>query len=274
MWSGLIIQISQDNPKVNLRVTDDLGNEMNQTVQTLLKFDAVNPVIQSIRTERQDETGKYWLGAGTNTIYVDVLEMESGLDNRNILIDVGSLGTQETSVGPKTVLLPNNCTQGWTCVYRNIFVDQTLGYESGTGLNVPIVFGSSDDAGNGVLGVERLVAGYDNVPPEILNIVNSSICPAAPDTIEYTVNVSDKDSGYPKVIVSAPKLSTTFFPTEFECVKTEEKGIWECPVEIDNLITLYAKGEVNLTIEDLAGNQKNTINCKKNKSFYPDVHFR
>jgi len=164
---------------------------------------------------------------------------------------VSSFGPQPFA-NKSTTIMPNNCTSGWTCEYDWINVITTN--PSGTPLSAAIVSGSSDDAGNLVTGKTKQAFYYDKDPPQIINIVNSSVCPAAPGTIDITINVSEKYSGGVKAIYSAPNLSTAVFPETEDCEETEDVGIWTCDISIDKLVTIYASDYINLTLEDRAGN--------------------
>lgn len=274
-WNNMMINVAEDNPSATFSVEDSLGNVLEFTNEFPLTFDDVKPVLTSIRSEYIDEDAHYWVGPGNNTIYADVDETGSGLSERKVFLDFESFGTQQTvNSGEHTVLMPNNCTEGWICEYMNVQV--TKQYNSGDGLSVHLTpIASTDDAGNWFDGLEKAIFSYDKNPPIIINVENSSICPAAPGVVEYVINVTDEDSGGVRVIVNASEISTDIYPIEFECQKTEDSKRWECPITINNLYTTYVKGDVELKVVDLVGNENvTTIEqevCEALDGVEPDV---
>ncbi|MBW2963947.1 hypothetical protein KY363_00670, partial [Candidatus Woesearchaeota archaeon] len=256
-WTGLLIVLEEDTePTVYLSVYDNLGNVLNTSYQIPVVYDKTAPEITDIRSGIADDRGRYWVGKGNNTIFVDVTETGSGLYDKKLFLDFSSFGPQPDAKNA-TTLFPNNCTSGWTCVFNNIIV--TKNRVVGDALTVNVVGTSSDDAGNIVTGITTAGLYYDDVAPQVLNIINSSICPTAPGTIDLTVNVSEKLSGGVKAKVSAPNLSTSVFPQEVECEESEEAGIWTCDISIDNLVTIYAKDSINITLIDRANNTNTTV---------------
>lgn len=255
-WSGLLVLLpSAATPEIRISASDNLSNIMNASYTIPIIFDNTKPFISSIRSGIADDRGRYWVGTGNNTIYVDITEEGSGFYDKKLFLDFSSFGPQPLA-GNKVILGPNNCSEGWTCVYD--FVNVKREHASGDSLPVSVVIGSVDDANNGVEGVTSTGFYYDAEAPQIIGIQNSSICPTAPDSIDITINVSERYSGGVRMEVSAPDLSSNVFPMRFDCEETSTAGIWTCDVSIDNLVTYYVDGEINVTFEDRAGNRNTT----------------
>jgi hypothetical protein len=256
VWAGLLILIPAGaSPSVSIAVYDNLSNFMNSSYNIPIVFDNTRPAITAIRSGIADDRGRYWVGAGNNTIYVDILETGSGMADKKLYLDFSSFGQQQYA-GNKVVIAPNNCTEGWTCIFDLINIKNI--HNSGDLLSVSVSASSVDAASNMVEGVTTAGFYYDKDAPQIISIQNSSICPTFPDSIDITINVSERYSGGVRGEVSAPDLSTDFFPQEFDCEQTETAGIWTCDVSINNLVTIYTKSTVNITLIDRAGNRNTT----------------
>ncbi|MBN1544254.1 hypothetical protein JW898_02215 [Candidatus Woesearchaeota archaeon] len=255
-WSGLLVLLpSAATPDIKISASDNLSNVMNDSYTIPIIFDNTKPLISSIRSGIADERGRYWVGTGNNTIFADIREEDSGFYDKKLFLDFASFGPQPFA-GNKVVLAPNNCSEGWTCVYELVNVKK--GPASGSLIPVSVAIGSIDDANNAVEGVTSTGFYYDAEAPQIIGIQNSSICPTAPDSIDITINVSERYSGGVRAEVSAPDLSTNVFPQSFDCEETDLAGIWTCDITIDNLVTFYVDGEINVTLIDRAGNRNTT----------------
>ncbi len=255
-WNNLLaIFPPESSPKIAISASDIFGNTMNSEVTLPIIFDNTKPAITGFRSGIADDLGKYWVGKGNNTIFVDITETGVGLNEKRVFVDFSSFGNQQYA-GDKTILVPNNCTEGWTCTFE--WINVITFHKSGDILAVNVKDGSSDDAGNLVEGTTISGFYYDDEPPQIINVQKSSDCPTSVETLELTINVSEKFSGDVKVIFSAPGISTAFFPQTSSCEKTEKFGVWTCIVEIGGLVSYYVDGNVNLTLIDRAGNRNTT----------------
>jgi len=251
-WSGLLVLLPPDvNPQVWFYVKDNLGNVMNSSFTLPIVYDKIKPVITAFKSGIADEIGRYWVGAGNNSIYVDINESGSGFYEKRLFVDFSAFGPQKFA-GNNVTLVPNKCALGWRCNFD--WINVVSPHNSGDIISISAVGLSSDDAGNLVEG--KTVSGfyYDDSAPQILSITNSTVCPTAPNPLEITVNVSERYSGGVKAFVSAPNLSTSVFPIEVDCEESDTRGIWVCDIVIDSLVTFYVDGEINLTLEDRAGN--------------------
>ncbi|MFH1668545.1 MAG: hypothetical protein ABIA62_01310 [Candidatus Woesearchaeota archaeon] len=257
-WNNLLLLIPPDaEPEVHLKVQDEHQNSMDDTYPLNIIFDGMRPNIHTIRSGLADDAGRYWVGKGNNTIFFDITEEGAGFHNKNLVVDFSSFGPQEFA-GEKTTLFPNYCIQGWTCIFEYINVAEDT--PSGRALSLGVGGLSSDDAGNLVEGVTSTALYYDPEAPQIISIDNGTVCPTMPDNIEITVNVSEEGSGGVSVEYSAPNLSTSVFPQIVDCEESEDTaGIWTCNVVIENLLSFYVKGSINLTLRDRAGNKNSTM---------------
>ncbi len=257
-WNNLLLLIPPDaDPEVHLTVMDEHKNNMDDRYPLNIIFDGTRPDIHTIRSGLADDIGRYWVGKGNNTIYFDITEDGAGFYNKNLIVDFGSFGPQE-SAGGQTISYPNYCIEGWTCVFEYLTVAEDT--ESGKILSVSVQGLSTDDAGNLVEGMTSTALYYDAVPPQILSIDNGTVCPTMPDSIKLIINVSEKGSGGVSVEYSATDLSTSIFPQIVDCEEIEnEQDMWTCEIEIDNIVSFYVEGSINLTLRDRAGNKNSTI---------------
>ena len=255
-WDNLIIYLTEaSTPTISISAYDNLGNLMDASYALPIVFDNTGPVITGARSGIADERGRFWVGAGNNTIFVDIDETGSGFYDKKLFLDFSSFGPQPFA-NQSTILFPQNCADGWTCIFDHINIINA--HESGDVLTVNVIGDSCDDANNRVGGVTTFGFYYDNEPPQIIAVQNSSICPTAPDSIEIIVNASELHSGGVKATFSAPNISTASFPQTVDCEETSATGVWTCRILIDRLVTLYADGEIDLTLEDRAGNKQTT----------------
>ena len=126
-WKNLMIYLPEGgSPEVRLSAFDSFGNVMNETYALPFVFDNDGPVITGARTGIADGVGRYWVGKGNNTVYVDIEESGSGFKNKNLFLDFGSFGPQQ-SAGGNNILMANKCVPGWTCVFELISVDENKG---------------------------------------------------------------------------------------------------------------------------------------------------
>ncbi|NQU79562.1 hypothetical protein HQ545_07370 [Candidatus Woesearchaeota archaeon] len=253
-WKN-ILMIIPPNTSVNIQfeVSDIHTNKANIRSALSVLFDNTRPIIKDIRSGIADDSGRYWIGKGNNTLFVDIVESGSGFNGKRLFLDVGVLGPQKYA-NDSILIHPNNCSPSWTCVYDYINVVNDI--ESGKPVTLTISGESGDDAGNFASGTTKNAFYYDADPPKVINIVNSSICPTAPETIEYIINISERFSGGVTASFSAPELSTEVFPQSVICEESEIRGIWECPISISGLVTYYSEGDVNISLTDRAGNNQ------------------
>jgi hypothetical protein len=255
-WNSIMLWLpTASTPVVRFYASDNLSNYMNASFTVPITFDNTQPVISAVRTGIADDRGRYWVGKGNNTIYVDIAETGSGFAGKHLRLDVGDFGSQP-SYGGSRLILPTNCTEGWICTFGYVIVASQ--HKSGDVLDVFFSTDSYDDAGNTIIGPTNTGLYYDDEPPQIVSVQNSTICPTAPDSVDLVINVSERYSGGVHGELYATELSTNFFPQEFECKATEMPTIWTCEISIDNLVTYYVNGKINITLIDRAGNSNTT----------------
>jgi hypothetical protein len=256
-WSNLLMILpSTTTPEIRLSALDNLTNKMNESYTLPIVFDNTKPTITAIRSGIADSHGRYWVGSGNNTIYVDITESGSGFYEKKLFLDVGGFGRQPFYTS-STLIFPLNCTEGWTCTFP--FLNVVTAYSSGAVISASIIGTSTDDANNPVEGSAIVGFYYDKDAPQILSIQNSSICPTAPNDIEISINVSERYSGGVKLTFSAPNISSAMFPQTVDCEETSITGIWTCDIVIGSLVTIYTDGAINITLEDRAGNRNSTL---------------
>jgi hypothetical protein len=257
-WKNLVMVLPEGVvPNVKVSFSDIYGNVYSNTYTLPIVFDNVPPRVLRIVSQGVDDLGRNWVGKYNNTIRADIEEIGSGFEKRQVVLDVGDFGEQVTGSGKVTMLFPNNCSTGWSCVWN--FINVTANRNNGDILTVNVVFPSQDDAGNIIEGNTISGMYLDLAPPQIINITGSSVCPVAGDTINLIVNVTEKESGMVKVSVVAPNISLNVFPQVFDCEKGEGGyGDWVCEIVLDNLPSYYVKDTINITVSDLAGNKNST----------------
>jgi hypothetical protein len=255
VWENILVIISSGEAELRIKSSDILGNNKEESVLIPTLFDNTKPVVTAIRTGIPDDKGRYWAGKNNNTIYLDIHEEGSGLREGKILLDLNSFGPQPRA-HERTILLPNNCTEGWICVWDYI---QVIGErKSGDILGVNVKAGSEDDAGNPAEGMTTAGIYYDNEPPEIVEVKQPGICPTAPESLDITITASEKYSGGVKATIFASEISTSTFPQTTDCEETEIRGTWQCKITIENIVTIATKEKINITLEDRAGNKETT----------------
>lgn len=243
---------------LNIKIQDKNDNEMDSTYSVHFEFDNTNPAVLSLKSSFVDRRGMSWVSPAQRfDIIADIIEDGSGFNHKNLLLDFAAFGPQNVTAGSEsnTVLVPNECEEGWTCLWKNLKVKDD--YESGQSLNLNFIYPSSDDAGNALEGRTTTAVYYDETAPTITGNSTSLICPVAGDTLDITINVTDAHSGDVKAIFSAPRHSFDQFPQEVECEETRNNR-YVCEISIDNLVSLYVNDDFNITLVDAAGNQLET----------------
>ncbi|MBT7903435.1 hypothetical protein HN587_06245 [Candidatus Woesearchaeota archaeon] len=257
-WGGIVVYFSEEQtPVVKIDVSDEIGKKLSTTHELPITIDRESPLVQNIITSNVDENGKSWMGLNPDNITALIQENKSGIYNKKIIMDFSSLGEQNvTDNFDKTKILPNNCTEGWTCLWTNIIVDPKT-HNSGDILQLTIINPSQDDAGNAVDGKTTTSIFYDSTPPKIDNesILRPYACPVTGETIDIEFNVTETMSGEVSVEFYAQNISLNSFPQKGECEKIEDAyGQWNCKLSIDNLVSYYVKDQIRIDAIDRAGN--------------------
>ena len=136
---------------IMIRASDVYGNEKTQLVSKTFSFDNVGPVVNSLRTDKADSHGNYYVSSRGS--FIASITESSGLNNEDILLHLGS-----------GVYPASNCTAGWSCYWNNITV-----YGSGK-LKAYIGTDSKDILGNHVTQEKSIDVIVDTTRPAITNI--------------------------------------------------------------------------------------------------------
>ncbi len=268
-----------DHPVIKFEIEDTSKGKFSQEITLPVIFDASPPIIKAIRTNLADPFGRYWISPNTNnTIYVDIDETGAGMNKRNLYLDFSALGNQPQFQGQEQnikVLKANNCTEGWTCTYGNIEVNkEETNIPTGDVVRINVMPESTDDSGNPVTGLRYGTFYYDDQAPQIISYSKPKVCPVFGDTVNIELNVTEPLSGGVKVTFDASEASTRAYPQEGTCEQNEDKT-WTCKIQFDQLITIAADTNINITLTDLAGNSNTTTIpltvCQSNEGIPPNL---
>ncbi|MBT5021608.1 hypothetical protein HOK51_11235 [Candidatus Woesearchaeota archaeon] len=261
-WNSIVFYYSQEiPPTVPFFIKDSNNLILNTTFTLPIVVDKTKPVVDAFESNLKDDIGRSWIGLEPIDFRSAIIENDSGLKNKLLVLDFTSFGEQNVTSGSPFFLRPNNCTPSWECVWKNIKIDND-DLESGDILDLRFVSPSQDDAGNPLTGQTSVAVHFDPTPPELVegSIQKPYVCPVAGETILFEFNVSEKLSGGVNVLFDASNISLASYPSEGECEKIEGKyGMWHCSFEVDDLVSYGLSSEINVTIFDAAGNKNEFI---------------
>ncbi|MBI5397999.1 hypothetical protein HZB03_00915 [Candidatus Woesearchaeota archaeon] len=163
---GLIVLLTGPTTiSVGIEAKDDFNNLLTTTRTLSILYEKNPPVPAKFYTDFADDKGRYWVRPTLNDVKLDVTEGGSGMANAQVFADFSEFGIQDvvSGSGSSTVLVPNECKSGWTCVWKAIRTDKP----THTKLNVRIVEPTQDDAGNHLTEPFVGVFFVDGKPPEV-----------------------------------------------------------------------------------------------------------
>jgi hypothetical protein len=251
-WScqtgGLIVYLAEPTTiTIGIKAKDEFNNSLDSQQTLNILFEKEPPVPTKFYTDYIDDKGNYWLKAEGNDVKLDFTESGSGLANKQVYVDFGELGLQTAVGSSSTVLIPNECVGGWTCVWKYLKTDKPTHSQVYTRVIEP----TQDDAGNhltapfvGVFFVDKHypdvktsegtdISGYINLTAigekhDPMSIISTG------DKVEIKVYVAEQ-SGLSKAVANFTALTDDRSTESVEgtCVENQIIGdtkdrIYEC----------------------------------------------
>lgn len=282
--SGLfMILTSPRTVNLKVRAMDAFENSLDESRSVPVTFDNTPPVATRFYSGFVDDTGNNWVRDSNNTISLDITETGSGMSNGNVFLDFSAWGRQDIAGGiggGVTLLGPNSCVPGWTCVWNGIRTDR----RSGQALYLTPAAGSTDDAKNALqpaTGTFRVdVDGPEAVEINVTAVseIGKTSFVASGDALEIHAYVLDHTpvEGYANFSEVLPDMP--FQLQEGECVEFEssdpeivsyvdrfwhdsQQRMWDCSwdigpiIEVPSDIRTAHEAGIGFVFTDLLGNE-------------------
>ncbi|MBT7367129.1 hypothetical protein HN814_02880 [Candidatus Woesearchaeota archaeon] len=252
MTSGKFhLQVPQDKDSVmiGVRGEDINGNKLNISYPYNIVFDDIPPTLTKGEGLFTDESGSTWVKKEANNISLFLDESGSGFNNKWLTLDVSGFGTQDSTIGDTTFLLPNTCEDGWKCMWENLVISKA-GVDSGDALMVNLVAPTKDDAGNDLSGFTSSVLHFDEDGPEFYDLSMVGVGTENLDDINFSIY------GLPYAALTEDKL------------RIELQVLDHTPVQaFANFSKLYDEGMVHEEYWDVEGDCSETSAWDNRKVF-------
>ena len=232
-FRGISFNPATPNPKIIIRASDEVGGVSEEEIS--MSFAVINDPgrVARLGPEPQRCTQENcYVKAGINNITAEI-STTSSYNDSNIYIQGTKADCKESTIGV------------WVCQANTEFKPG----------DTSIRLTGTDDLGNPITGETSVVV--DDKPPKIIEEEGISIAPLCPTMNEparITINITEEKS--PSVIIRA---DTTRISEDNEssapCTRAGNTNKWECSLSINNIKDQEINTELELIIEDLAGNQ-------------------
>ncbi|MBW2991208.1 hypothetical protein KY348_05905, partial [Candidatus Woesearchaeota archaeon] len=231
-FKNIKLSPNTSNPGIIITATDQVGNTVQQSMG--LSFTVVNEAGTVTRlgpVEDKCYQEKCYLSSGVNEITAHI-STSSSFNDSDIRIQ-----------GVQAECKYNTTQSAWIC---KADVSGAKGVLSLEGF---------DDLGNAIQAESELEIILDPTPPKRIGEINvSPICPVSGESLKIEINITEAQS--PEVIIKAVTLSISDDnETSARCAETETSGLWECVLTISNLKNKGINTNLNVIVEDFAGNQ-------------------
>ena len=168
-WTGLIMDLGAP-PNITLRVPlvftfkarDKAGNNASEPLTYNVFIDTQGPVVAEIGTDKTDSNGTYYVGAKKNIFGVILIETGSGIDPKDVFLDLSALGGSPN-------LPADNCTGTGQviCIWNNVDISAGSGKKY-----IGLSSLTKDKAGNYLAGYAgTTIVVLDTTSPAV-NFVN------------------------------------------------------------------------------------------------------
>jgi len=219
-----------------ITAVDDQGNREEFTKAFSIVQDNSRPQIIAVyHTEFGSSNGSLALRSGMNQLTVEFVDTGASYNKKMAFLDLTRFdaGTVQAKSCEKSDGV-------WKCEFDAI-VSKAHGYRSA------ILVRATNDVGMRMTTDHRITATVDTRPPEIVGLVLEPNCPYFGQGLAVEVRATDDNGMILKVDASG--IATLQEPVTGECVDTL------CTAYVYDLVTDFAKDNVEFSVIDTAGNK-------------------
>ncbi|MBW3001260.1 hypothetical protein KY341_05260, partial [Candidatus Woesearchaeota archaeon] len=228
-FKNIKLSPASSSTRCTVKATDQMDNSANQSL--VLSFTVVNDAGSVTR-----------LGPALDKCYQDTCYLKSGANEITAEISTSS-SFNESKVRIEDTQAACTYNQTWVCTADVSSFSGKLNLEG------------FDDLGNHLTAESDLIIVIDSTPPNILGEINTTPeCPTSTETLYITFNVTEAQSL--GVTASAYTLGiSSDNESKASCVQIGTSNNWACTLSISNLKAQEINTNLNLVVEDFAGNQ-------------------
>ena len=247
VFESVTINPGATSVELKIIATDNKGHVSTKNVTA--KFTIQNQLSEITFFGKQKEScfqDNCYYRSGSNKIWMHITTQDVEIKPYLITISTSGLANLD-----KVKLSNCNDTGEYYECYGYLPVDSTI--ISGSSHKIVLTNPSTDYLGSQLTGITSTMAIIDQDAPKNISELDFSVeCPIAGEKAEVTINVTDDVS--PIVRIKAmPKVITTTNLFENDCER--QGNIFVCKLELNTFVSHAENENVQVIIEDLAGNQ-------------------
>lgn len=230
VFQGLRFKPATISPSIIIRVTDEIGATTEKSIRMSFQNVPNAGTVGRLGPEpSRCVSGRCYVRPTGNNITAEISGASTFLESNVLLQGSPSACAQEGS--------------RWVCQeYLDFSQSDNRLYLTGT-----------DDYGNQISAMTNITVD-DNTPVRLTDIRTSPSCPISSETLKISVNVSEQTS--PGVIISADTSAISDnAETRASCTKIGNTKNYNCILSVNNLKEEEINSEIQLVVEDLAGNR-------------------
>lgn len=223
---GVGLRAAKAGPRVNVTVYDEAGGKANMMLTpsfaVVMSAGSVNSITPPPERCQGDTC---YMNPGNNPVIAQISAQSTY--NESLVSINGAKGA---------------CIGTWVC-------NATV--RGGTSLSLK----GEDDLGNPISGTSTSRIVLDSSPPEFESeIMQEPECPTSSESLTIIVNASEK--GSPMLVIKADTSKISEMnETESACSQMEDGGKYNCVLSIGGLLNKQINTNLEVILEDLAGNQ-------------------
>jgi len=232
--------------QIPVNASDVNTNLAQATLPFNVQVDSTRPVATSILTNAVQGNQSFLSRGGS--IYVNVTETESGLDLKNVYLDLSNLG-----MGNK--VRATSCSSAWSCVWENLSVGNVSGK-----FFISVSGQSMDDAGNPFTGTLITTVVVDSRAPVVKDLViipirNGTMVPTAATGDKFNITVTVEDANPIRAFANLSRFIESLDAFEGNCTRIGTGSVFGCKFETPPIaLSGPYEADLKVTARDFTGN--------------------
>ena len=250
------IMLNPGKQKINIPIAaqDTFGNTVTTNITKVFQLAETQAGINYFNPleEHCDEENCY-VKKGVNLVKLSITKADSDIIPQFINIHVGDVSTIDR-------LRPTLCNETDANTVDCLIHLPVSGNMHGQRKKILVTRPTTDKAGIPLNGIEESFFIVDEKKPVNITEINftqegfnsDKICPTASETAQLAIKVTDDTSS--NVKITAKPVNITGLEEFTSWCTPLSNNEFDCKLQLDNFVSMYAKENVLIEIEDLAGN--------------------
>lgn len=249
-WSCVVEKVEinpgSDRASINITATDTKGHESQKSLLLIFEVQTdASEIIYFGKSEDYCLDGVCYFKKGLNKVHLHITSQKE-LDPMLITIS----GSETSPAGPLNPELCNETGSYYDCVLNLPVEENTIPSQQET--KVPLQHPSLDAFGLQLKGISLMKIKTDYELPEAQTDLNFSIdCPIVGEKAYFRVNVTD-DSPVVRIKTRPQKITSKDY---FVTACKNQGSVFECELEINGFVSYAQEEELEVIVEDIAGNE-------------------